>query len=87
MIVLHPKDTDSESTDSKKDEKGNNEPINNSKEDSYVRLIIEIVVGVLIFIACVVIVFFVIKWKKERKKRVDELLDDYEYIPEGKNIN
>ena len=39
--------------------------------------------GVVIAIAVVIIVLFIIRWKKMRKKRASELKDDYEYIPEG----
>ena len=48
------------------------------------RIIIYVVVGVVFVGAVVTIVLLVIKLKRNRKKRADELKDDYEYIPEDK---
>ena len=48
------------------------------------KIIIGCVVGGVVLIAAIVtIVLLVIKLRKNRKKRADELKDDYEYIPEG----
>ena len=58
--------------------------LNILEENNYnIRLIIEIIMGISLIIAIGIIVCFVIKWKKMRKKRADELIDDYEYIHEG----
>ena len=45
-----------------------------------VSVIILIVMGVALFIAAVIITGFIIRWKNTRKKRADELTDEYEYI-------
>ena len=65
------------------DEKGSDEPEPNKKRSLSTRTIIEIVMGAVIVIAVVIIILFIIRWKRTRKKRADELKDDYEYIPEG----
>ena len=84
-----PEPTDPVPTDPDSTEPDTSDPINPStepKDDSTdslnVRLIVEIVMGVILFISCVIIFFFIIRWKKTRKKRADELKDDdYDYSP------
>ena len=49
-----------------------------------VSTIVIIVMGGALVIAGVIISAFIIRWKRTRKKRADELKDDYEYIPEEK---
>ena len=48
------------------------------------QIIIYVAVGVFFVGAVVTIVLLVIRLKRNRKKRADELKDDYEYIPEDK---
>ena len=66
------------------DEKGSDEPQPEKKNRISTRLVIEIVMGVVIVISAVIIILFIIRWKRIRKKRAAELKDDdYEYMPEG----
>ena len=68
------------------DEKGNDEPEGGRGKESWLstRVIIEIIMGVVILISIVIIILFIIRWKRIRKKRAAELKDDdYEYMPEG----
>ena len=43
-------------------------------------MVLEILGGVFILAAIIVIIHLVVKFKTRRKKRADELKDDYEYI-------
>ena len=61
------------------------DPSENPKEDKpdknkALRMALEIAGGVIILAAIGVIIYLVIKLKAHRKKRADELKDDYEYI-------
>ena len=64
-------------------ENDKNEP--NGKNNYNLRLIFEIIMGSLLFLAIIVIIILWIKIKKSKKKRAAELKEDedYEYIPEG----
>ena len=74
--ILDPEETDSEEP--------KYDPYEKKRENkSYVRIIIEIVMGVIILITVTVIIILIIRWKKTRKKRADELSDDYDYTPQG----
>ena len=71
-------------TDPPETEEKETDKLNILEENNYnIRLIIEIIMGIILIIAIGIIVCFVLKWKKMRKKRADELIDDYEYIHEG----
>ena len=65
------------STDSKTDE--------SNKEDNYtgkvIRIVIEVVMGIIIV---VVVTILIIKYTNQRKKRANELKDEYDYIPDDK---
>ena len=65
------------------DDPGSEEPIvpNEEKEKGFpVTFIIIIVMGVIIIIAGIVITLLLIRWKKNRKNRANELMDNYEYV-------
>ena len=68
----------------KEEEKGKetDKPIKPEENNSNIRLIVEIVMGVVIVIAVAIIIYLIIKFRKRRKKRVAELTDDddYEYF-------
>ena len=71
------------------DDRGSDEPIVPNEEkgkDFPVTFVIIIVMGVIIIIAGIVITLLLIKWKKNRKNRANELMDNYEYISQG-NVN
>ena len=55
----------------------------NEGNKNHVRIMIEIIMGVIIVIAIVVIVIFIVRSKKQRKRRAEELIDDFEYTPKG----
>ena len=55
------------------DEKGSDEKEPGGDSSLSTRTIIEIVMGVVIAIAVVIIILFVIRWKRMRKKRASEL--------------
>ena len=75
-------DTDSGTPSSETDE--NTDESEEEKKQLKMKIIIGSVVGGVVLIAAIVtIVLLVIKLRKNRKKRADELKDDYEYIPEG----
>jgi len=54
-----------------------------NKTSFKIRIIVEIIMGVIIILAGSIIIIFIIRWKKIRKKRADELNDDYDYTPQG----
>ena len=58
---------------------GNPNDDNNDKNKT-LRMVLEILGGVFILAAIIVIIHLVVKLKTRRKKRADELKDDYEYI-------
>ena len=63
----------------------NGKPSENPNEDNNdknktLRMVLEILGGVFILAAIIVIIHLVVKLKTRRKKRADELKDDYEYI-------
>ena len=63
---------------------GNNETTQNNSSSNVWRIIIEIIVGILL----VVIAFYIGKKINEhRKKRANELSDNYDYTAEENNIN
>ena len=75
-------DSDSGTPSSDTDE--NTDESEEEKKQLKMKIIIGCVVGGVVLIAAIVtIVLLVIKLRKNRKKRADELKDDYEYIPEG----
>ena len=63
----------------------NDEDNPNSKNNINLRLVLEIIMGILLLLAIVVIIILWMKIKKKKKKKADELKedDDYEYIPAG----
>ena len=66
---------DKDSNKTKNDKTSNNNYI--------MKIIILILFGIIIIAAILVLILLVIKLNKNRKKRADELNDDYEYIPQG----
>ena len=67
---------DKDSNKTKNDKTSNNNYI--------MKIIILILFGIIIIAAILVLILLVIKLNKTRKKRADELNDDYEYIPQGR---
>ena len=83
------KKTDIIDPELKPSEEPSNDPFEKNEENikkNNIRIIVEIIMGIIILITAVIIVIFIIRWKKARKKRADELDDEYDYMPE-KNIN
>ena len=76
-------DSDSDSADPKSDTDGRTDDSDEEKKQLKKKIIIGCVVGGVVLIAAVVtIVLLVIKLRKNRKRRADELKDDFEYVPE-----
>ena len=75
-----------EREDESSDEPAKSDPVDNSNTT---RLVIEIVMGVVILIAVAIIIFFIVRWRKTRKQRANELSDDflYEEASKEKEIN
>ena len=57
----------------------------NKDKSETIRIVIEIVVGVILFTVIIIFIIFFIKQKKQRKKRAEELNEDYDYIPNDNN--
>ena len=76
--------SDSDSDDPKSDSDRKTDDPEEEKKKLRTQIIIYVAVGVFFVGAVVTIVLLVIRLKRNRKKRADELKDDYEYIPEDK---
>ena len=63
-----------EREDESSDEPAKSDPVDNSNTT---RLVIEIVMGVVILIAVAIIIIFIVRWRKTRKQRENELNDDF----------
>ena len=57
----------------------------NKDKSETIRIVIEIVVGVILFTVIIIFIIYFIKQKKQRKKRAEELNEDYDYIPNDNN--
>ena len=77
------KESERESEKESKEESKDDNEKSDTKPDSDDKINIWVIIGIgggiLFIIAIVVIILLVLKLKKFRKKRADELIDDYEY--------
>ena len=70
---------------SDKDSDSNKKSEYNKERSEIIRIVVEIVVGVVLIATIIIITIFFIKQKKQRKKRAEELNDEYDYIPKDDN--
>ena len=68
------KEKEDEKEDESSDEPAKSDPVDNSNTT---RLVIQIVMGVVILIAVAIIIIFIVRWRKTRKQRENELNDDF----------
>lgn len=76
-----PDDSDEYITDTPSDDSSDIAPNDNNYTGKIVRIIIEVIMGVIIV---VVVTILIIRFRKSRKKRANELKDEYEYVSDEK---